>query len=141
MSTLQESKENRISKLIIMSTTILGSILGVLAIIVTISVFTTLDFTFISTDRISFYILSGIGLTMCMVTFPIRSNFQKKFKWTSLLSISSIILGAAATTLFILVLLNVPISFVTNEKIAIVIMGSIILVKWIISTLHLFVKN
>ena len=106
-----------------------------------ISVFKGGNFPFVTNDRSAFIALAIVGTTMCALVYPIRASLFKKFKWLSPFTLSAIFLGTLIVLFVILYLTNLLNSIISSDKIAMIILGSIILLKWILATVSLFVQK
>jgi len=145
MTNVQENNSPRFYGIIVNVSTIVGALLGVIYVLVLLAAFNVLTLPYITDDFSAFVGLAIFGFATCMAIFPIRSNFQKDFKWSSVLTILAIVLGALASAEIILVILSglgimTGISGITTYPNAFIILSVIVFVKWISGTVHLFVK-
>ncbi len=139
MTTTQEKTKFDFPKMVVIFATFVGAGTGVIAIWLLTTVFIGGEFPFVSNDYSAFIALTIIGFTMCSITFPIRATMQKGFKWLSIFTISSIVLGVLISVFAGLIIAKIQIPLIT-ERIAIIILSVLILVKFIIATTHLFIK-
>ncbi len=139
MAASTDTKSFDFTYVIVYTSAILGAVVGGFAIWLFISVFKGGSFPFVTNDRSAFIALAIVGTTMCALVYPIRASLFKKFKWLSPFTLSAIFLGTLIVLFVILYLTNILNSIITNDKIAVIILGSIILLKWILATVSLFV--
>ncbi len=139
MTTTQEKTKFDFPKMVVVFTTFVGAGIGAIAIWLLTTVFIGGEFPFVSNDYSAFIALTIIGFTMCSITFPIRATMQNGFKWLSFFTISSIVLGVSISVFAGLIIAKIQIPLIT-ERIAIIILSVLVLVKFIISTTHLFIK-
>ncbi len=145
MTVVQEEESSRFSNIIVNISTVVGALLGVLFILILLAAFNVLNLPLITDNFSAFIGLAIFGFAMCMSVFAIRANFQKDFKWSSVLTILAIILGTLAVTEVILVILAdlgimVGIPGITTYPNAFIILSVIVFAKWISATVHIFVK-
>jgi len=145
MTTIQETDSSRFSNIIVNISTVVGALLGVLYILVLLAAFNVLNLQLITDNFSAFVGLAIFGFAMCVSVFPIRANFQKDFKWQSILTILAIILGTLAVVEVILVILAdlgimAGIPGITTYPNAFIILSVIVFAKWISATVHIFVK-
>jgi hypothetical protein len=145
MTTVEESETPRYKGIIVNISTIVGSLLGILFILILLAAFNVLNLPLITDNFSAFVGLAIFGFAMCMSVFPIRSNLQKDFKWQNILTILAIILGTLAIVEVILVILTDfgiigSIPGITTYPGAFIIFSVIVFVKWISATVHIFVK-
>ena len=145
MTTVQENDSPKYQKILVNISTVVGVILLVLYILILLAAYNVLSLPLIE-DSFSAYVgLAIFGFAICMAIFAIRANFQKGFKWLSVLTILAIVLGTLATAHIILVILAsqgimADIPGITVYPNAFLILSGIVFAKWILSTIHLFVK-
>ena len=145
MTNVQENNSPRFYGIIVNVSTIVGALLGVIYVLVLLAAFNVLTLPYITDDFSAFVGLAIFGFATCTAIFPIRANFQKDFKWSSVLTILAIVLGALASAEIILVILSglgimTGIYGITTYPNAFIILSVIVFVKWISGTVHLFVK-
>ena len=145
MTTVQEKESPNFFGLFVNISTIVGVILIVFYILVLLAAFNILSLPLITDDLSAFIGLAIFGFGTCMAIFAIRANFQKDFKWASVLTISAIILGVLGSLEIIFVILAdleimSGISGITNYPNAFIILSVIVFLKWVLGTIHLFVK-
>ncbi len=145
MTTVKEEDYPRFKTIIVNISTIVGAIIGVLYIIILLAAFNVLNLPLITDNFSAFIGLAIFGFAMCMAVFPLRANFQKEFKWKSILTISAIILGTLAILEVLLVILTDVgimggITGITTYPNAFIILSVIVFAKWISATIHIFVK-
>ncbi|NPE08055.1 MAG: hypothetical protein GNW80_07220 [Asgard group archaeon] len=145
MTTIQEEEYPRFKTIIVNISTIVGALIGVLYILILLAAFNVLNLPKITDNFSAFVGLAIFGFAMCMSVFPIRANFQKDYKWKSILTISAIILGTLATLEVLLVILTDVgiiggITRITTYPNAFIILSVIVFAKWISATVHIFVK-
>lgn len=145
MTNVQENNSPKYQKILVNISTLVGVILLVLYILILLAAYNVLSLPLI-VDGFSAYIgLAIFGFAICMAIFAIRANFQKDFKWLSVLTILAIILGALAAAHIVLVILAAQgimadIPGITVYPNAFLILSGIVFAKWILGTVHLFVK-
>ena len=145
MANVQESDSPKYQKILVNISTVVGVILLVLYILILLAAYNVLSLPLI-VDGFSAYVgLAIFGFAICMAIFAIRANFQKDFKWLSVLTILAIVLGALAATHITLVILAAQgiitdIPGITIYPNAFLILSGIVFAKWILGTVHLFVK-
>ena len=132
-------------KILVYISTGVGAILLVLYILILLAGYNVLSLPLIIDGFSAFVGLAIFGFAICMVIFGIRSNFQKDFKWLSVLTILAIVLGALAAAHIILVILAAQgiiadIPGITIYPNAFLILSGIVFAKWILGTVHLFIK-
>ncbi|NHJ41306.1 MAG: hypothetical protein FK731_14840 [Asgard group archaeon] len=145
MTTVQEEDYPRFKNIIVNISTIVGALIGVLYILILLAAFNVLNLPLITDNFSAFVGLAIFGFVMCMSVFAIRANFQKDFKWKSILTISAIILGTLAILEVLLVILTDVgimggITGITTYPNAFIILSVIVFAKWISATVHIFVK-
>lgn len=141
MAESTDTKSFDFTYVIVYTSAILGAVVGGFAIWLFISVFKGGNFPFVTNDRSAFIALAIIGTTMCALVYPIRASLFKKFKWLNPFTLSAIFLGTFIVLFVILYLTNLLNSIISSDKIAMIILGSIILLKWILATVSLFVQK
>jgi len=141
MTVSTETKEFDFTKIIVYISAILGAVVGGLAIWLIITVFRGGNFPFVTDGRSAFIALAILGTTMCSSVFPIRASLSKTFKWSNPFTISAILFGTLIVLFVTLYLTDVLDSIITSDKIAIITLGSIVLLKWILATISLFVQK
>ncbi|NHJ86409.1 MAG: hypothetical protein FK734_13175 [Asgard group archaeon] len=145
MTTIQEEDHPRFKTIIVNISTIVGALIGVLYILILLAAFNVLTLPLITDNFSAFVGLAIFGFAMCMSVFAIRANFQKDYRWKSILTISAIILGILATLEVLLVILTEVgimggITGITTYPNAFIILSVIVFAKWISATVHIFVK-
>jgi hypothetical protein len=145
MTTIEEKKSLQFSSIIVNISTVIGTLLGVMYILVLLAAFNVLSLPFITDNFSAFVGLAIFGFAMCMSVYPIRASLQKDFKWLSILTITAIVLGTLAAAEIILVILSdlgimSGIPGITTYPNAFIIFSVIVFLKWISATIHLFVK-
>ena len=145
MTIVQENKSSKFSSIIVNLSTVIGSLLGVLFILVFLAAFNVLSLPLITDDFTAFIGLAIFGFAMCTSVYPIRATLQKDFKWASILTIFAIVLGTLASAEIILVILSdlgimSGIPRITTYPNAFIIIAVLVFVKWISATIHIFVK-
>jgi hypothetical protein len=145
MNAVEESETPKFKSIIVNISTIVGSLIGILYILILLAAFNVLNLPLITDNFSAFIGLAIFGFVMCTSVFPIRANLQKDFKWQSILTISAIILGTLAIVEVILVILADlgiigGITGITTYPSAFIIISVIVFVKWISATVHIFVK-
>ncbi len=145
MTTVQEKDSPKYQKILVYISTGVGAILLVLYILILLAGYNVLSLPLIIDGFSAFVGLAIFGFAICMVIFGIRSNFQKDFKWLSVLTILAIVLGALAAAHIILVILAAQgiiadIPGITIYPNAFLILSGIVFAKWILGTVHLFIK-
>ena len=145
MTTAQEKDSPKYFNILVNISTIVGVILLVFYVLVLLAAFNVLSLPLITDNFSAFVGLAIFGFGTCMAIFAIRANFQKDFKWLSVLTISAIILGILGTLEIIFVILSdlgimSGITGITNYPNAFIILSVIVFLKWILGTIHLFVK-
>ena len=145
MTTVQENDSPKYQKILVYISTGVGAILLVLYILILLAGYNVLSLPLIIDGFSAFVGLAIFGFAICMVIFGIRSNFQKDFKWLSVLTILAIVLGALAAAHIILVILAAQgiiadIPGITIYPNAFLILSGIVFAKWILGTVHLFIK-
>ena len=145
MTNVQENDYPRYKSIIVNISTVVGSLLGVLYILILLAAFNVLNLPLITDNFSAFVGLAIFGFVMCMSVFPIRSNLQKDFKWSSVLTILAIIIGTLIIVEVILVILAnlgiiAGIPGLTTYPNAFIILSVFVFIKWISATVHIFVK-
>ena len=145
MTTVQEKDSPKYQKILVYISTGVGAILLVLYILILLAGYNVLSLPLIIDGFSAFVGLAIFGFAICMVIFGIRTNFQKDFKWLSVLTILAIVLGALAAAHIILVILAAQgiiadIPGITIYPNAFLILSGIVFAKWILGTVHLFIK-
>ncbi|NHJ04717.1 MAG: hypothetical protein EAX90_07835 [Candidatus Heimdallarchaeota archaeon] len=145
MTTVQEEDHPRFKTILVNISTIVGALIGVLYILILLAAFNVLNLPKITDNFSAFVGLAIFGFAMCMSVFAIRANFQKDYRWKSILTISAIILGILATLEVLLVILTEVgimggITGITTYPNAFIILSVIVFAKWISATVHIFVK-
>ena len=145
MTTVQENDSPKYFKFLVNVSTVVGAILLVLYILILLAGYNVLSLPLIDDGFSAFVGLAIFGFAICMVIFAIRANFQKDFKWLSVLTILAIVLGALAATHITLVILAAQgiiadIPGITIYPNAFLILSGIVFAKWILGTVHIFVK-
>ena len=145
MTTVQEKDSPKYLKILVNISTVVGVLLLVLYILVLLAAFNVISLPYITDDFSAFVGLAIFGFATCMAIFAIRANFQKDFKWSSVLTILAIILGSLGAAEIILVILAdlgimASIQGITTYPNAFIILSVIVFVKWILGTVHLFIK-
>jgi len=145
MTTAQEKDSPKYFNILVNSSTIVGVILLVFYVLVLLAAFNVLNLPLITDNFSAFVGLSIFGFAACMSIFAIRANFQKDFKWSSVLTIIAIVLGALGAAEIILVILAdqgimTSIQGITTYPNAFIILSVIVFLKWILGTAHIFVK-
>ena len=141
MTVTTETKKVDFTDVIVIISAILGAIVGSIAIWLFISVLLGGNFPFVTNDRSAFIALAILGTTMCALVYPIRASMSKKFRWLSPFTLSAIFLGTVIVLFITLYLTNVLNAIITNDRVAMIILGSIVLLKWILATVSLLVQK
>ncbi len=145
MTNVQEDTSPKFYSILVNVSTIVGALLFVIYVLILLTAFNVMNLPYITDDFSAFVGLAIFGFATCMAIFAIRANFQKDFKWSSILTIIAIVLGALGAAEIILVILAnqgimVGITGITTYPNAFIILSVIVAVKWILGTIHLFVK-
>ncbi len=141
MTLTKEATNVDYTNIIVYVSAILGAVIGGFVIWLFITVFQSGNFPFVTDDRSAFIALAILGTTMCALVYPIRASIYKKFRWLSPFTIIAILLGTVIVVFVVLYLTNVLSSIIQNDQIAMIILGSIILLKWVLATISLFVQK
>jgi len=134
------------------TSSIIGTGLGAIAVVVAVLVFLNRPVLFISGDRAGFLTLAVVGFAMCAVAGI--GNTQATLGWTHPVTFVGIILGTAALALVVIVLTghsstlttfgNVfsqgTVSAVSGDRVAFYLLAGIILVKWVLGYAYLALK-
>jgi len=134
------------------TSSIIGTGLGVIAVVVAVLVFLNRPALFISSDRAGFLTLAVVGFAMCAVAGI--GNTQATLGWAHPVTFAGIILGTAALALVVLVLTghsNTLTTFgsvfsqgtataVSGDRVAFYLLAGIILVKWVLGYAYLAFK-
>lgn len=145
MTTVQEKDSPKYFNILVNVSTVVGVILLGFYILVLLAAFNVISLPLITDDFSAFVGLAIFGFGTCMSIFAIRANFQKDFKWSSVLTILAIILGCLGATEIIIVILAdrgiiASIQGITTYPNAFIILSVIVFIKWVLGTIHLFVK-
>ena len=145
MTTVQEKDSPKYFDILVNISTVIGVILLVFYILVLLASFNVLNLPLITDNFSAFVGLAIFGFATCMSIFAIRANFQKDFKWSSVLTIFAIILGSLGALEIIFVILAdlgimTSIQGITTYPNAFIILSVIVFLKWILGTIHLFIK-
>jgi len=134
METSQES--SGIMNTLLMAMSIVGStILGLAAAYLVYAVLNDRPFPLIAGDRGGFIALAVIGLVMCSITFPVKSNLPN-WNWISPFTLVAMVLGGLAMLLVAAVLLNWRPAFIVDDRMAVLILGLIIAAKYLVTQVH-----
>lgn len=137
MSVTETSKIDS-TRIIVYASTIVGSVIGAIGIWLYIAFFTGGSFPFVTGERSAFIAAAIIGFTMCSSVFAIRASLSKKFNWLSPFTIIAIVLGSGITILVILQLTgNLPL----KDYVAMIILGALVLLKWVLASISLIVQK
>jgi hypothetical protein len=134
------------------TSSIVGTALGVVAIVVSAFVLLNRPLLFVNSDRAGFLALAVIGFSMCAVAGI--GNTQATLGWTHPVTFVGIILGVVALALAVIVLTGhsnvlAPIasSFtnrsaiaVSGDRIAFFLLAAVILVKWALGYAYLALR-
>ena len=145
MTNIQKNSSPKFYGILVNVSTIVGVLLLVIYVLILLAAFNVMNLPYITDDFSAFVGLAIFGFATCMAIFAIRANFQKDFKWSSVLTIIAIILGALGAAEIVLVILAdrgimTSIQGITTYPNAFIILSVIVFAKWILGTIHLFVK-
>lgn len=121
----QVAKTNPLSRYLDVMSTI---IVGIPAALLVATMLTDGAPPFNMSERAAFFTLAGLGLLMCTLAFPLRSPLQG-WRWTNPLTVASMILGAVALGLVILVLFGNWLPSAVSESQAFFALAAVILAK------------
>jgi hypothetical protein len=121
-----------------------ANVLGVLAVMLVVAVLANISLPLIANDRVAFYALAAIGLTMCGVGGIGRA--QATLGWLHPLTLVGISLGIVATLLIVAVLAGrtdalgpIGVAFygdsaglVSGERVALIALAIVMAAKWVL---------
>jgi hypothetical protein len=134
------------------TSSLIGTGLGLIAVVVAVFVIFNRQILFITSDRSGFLALAVIGFAMCAVAGI--GTTQSTLGWTHPVTFAGIILGVAALALVVVVLTGhsgvlTPLGTVfsqstvtasTGDRVALYLLGGVILIKWILGYAYLALK-
>lgn len=90
------------------------------------------------TFRHIFYIIFFVGMALCTNGI---GRIAKNNDWLNPFAIIGYLIGVIAIILFVLVVTNTKIFAITNDKIAVIVLIGIILLKYVVSFLYQIFKS
>ena len=110
---------------------LIGTLLGVIVLLILLSVYNKSDFFFLKTTDLKFYGLFLAGFTMCAIVMFSAINYSG---WNDIFVILSSILGIALLTIFVMFILNINFLFLSSKDDFIYTLGALIFLKVGIAT-------
>lgn len=104
----------------------LVALFGIVSALLVIGVLTNATIQFGISDRVAFFALVILGLTICGMG---KLGQGAVYGWANPLHLAGYVLGTIGLALAVLVWFNVPIPFIASERTAIVVLTMLMLVK------------
>jgi hypothetical protein len=134
------------------TSSVIGTGLGLIAVVVAVFVFLNRQILFITSDRSGFLALAVIGFAMCAVAGI--GNTQATLGWTHPVTFAGIILGVTALGLVVVVLTGhsgflTPlgavfsqgtVTAISGDRLAFYLLAGVILIKWILGYAYLALR-
>jgi hypothetical protein len=134
------------------TSSLIGSGLGLIAVIVAVFVFLNRQFLFINSDRSAFVALAVLGFAMCAIAGI--GNTQATLGWAHPVTFAGIILGVSALALVVIVLTGhsavlTPlvtvvsqgtVTAVSGDRVAFYLLAGVILIKWVLGYAYLVLR-
>ncbi|WP_455142835.1 hypothetical protein [Candidatus Hodarchaeum mangrovi] len=111
-------------------------ILGLIVLGIMYLILNKQEVPFLSSTNQTFIVLFIIGFMMCILAIGTRLNWTGN-NWIHPFILLGIIIGALIIILSALIFLNISLPFNINEYQSLLILGSLIILKWLISIGHL----
>ncbi len=118
----------------------LASILGLLALVVVVALLTGRKVPLINSDRAGLIAVLVIGMLMCMAG-GIGKTINATVGWTHVINLLGYLLGAMILVVAAMALLKQPFFWVNSERAAILTIGVLGLIKWLIAMVFYVVLN
>jgi hypothetical protein len=108
------------------STKPLASVFGLVAAVLVVGVLTNVVLAMGVSDRIAFFALVVVGMTMCALG---GISQAPRHGWWHPISITGYVLGALALLLAVAVLLRIPMPWIATERAALMALTVLLLIK------------
>jgi len=131
---------------------VIGTGLGLIAVVVAVFVFLNRQLLFINSDRSAFIALAVIGFAMCAVAGI--GNTQATLGWTHPVTFAGIVLGLTALALVMVVLTGHSgaltqigtvfsqgtVTAISGDRVAFYLLAGVILIKWVLGYAYLALR-
>lgn len=111
----------------------LVALFGIVSALLVVGVPANVTIQFGLSDRVAFFALVVLGLTMCGMG---KLGLGAVYGWANPLHLAGYVLGTIGLIIAALVWFNVPVPFITGERTAIVVLAMLMLVKVRIAQLY-----